>query len=575
MNIATLNLGAPAGAQTAMGHAVLELHLGRGVHCLLPHLGDFRPDLFIQMEHLGFRCLCSDLPALPCVKAFWSIDTHINLYWQHYYARLFDVLLTPHPSFVRELPEAFQPPQLRRLPWWGTAMPWRAHAQRAHDINFVGRMHTTDRPLRSLLGALLRAGFGVNVREGLSFPQLLELYADTRLLPNESLAMETNFRLLEGASAGCCLLTQAVGEDQNAVLDPGAQCLIYEDGLELVDLLRMGRAHPALAERIGLAAYRRIQADHLPGNRAAVLADLARAPRHAQTGAAAEHALYCALAHTARGGAHGARDAGLYAPFADKLAALLPRLENEPALWTEALAACLQMAHESQRRDRLEELSRLALHMPDRPYDLPAFLLYMTAFASAAITKDVELARGFVARHAAKRRELPPFAHGDAPTAPDAFGASDPGTLDPGTLCLAWADDARALGLEIQLGLLARPETHCPGSAFEMILLAGQLGASPKRCSEAIIGLSAIQKHAPHTLTGGLSRLVLEDDKDWRLRVRLAMADLRCYRVREGLEELYLAVGQSGGEPDGSIEREMGTGRAPHILHSMKRLLAG
>jgi hypothetical protein len=131
------------------------------------------------------------------------------------------------------------------------------------------------------------------------------------------------------------------------------------------------------------------------------------------------------------------------------------------------------------------------------------------------------------------------------------------------------------LGLEIQLGLLARPETHCPGSAFEMILLAGQFGASPKRCSEAIIGLSAIQKHAPHTLTGGLSRLVLEDDKDWRLRVRLAMADLRCYRVREGLEELYLAAGQSGGEPDGSIEREMGTGRASHILHSMKRLLAG
>jgi hypothetical protein len=542
------------------------------VHCLLPHLGEFRPDLFIQMEHLGFRCLCSDLPALPCIKAFWSIDTHINLYWQHYYARLFDVLLTPHPSFVRELPEAFQPPQLRRLPWWGSAMPWRAHAQRAHDINFVGRTNTTDRPLRSLLGALLRTSFDVNVREGLSFPQMLELYADTRLLPNESLALETNFRLLEGASAGCCLLTQNVGEDQNAVLEPGAQCLIYEDGLELVDLLRMCRDRPALAERIGLAAHRRIQADHLPANRAAVLAELAGAPRHAQTGAAAEHALYCALAHIARGGARGARDAGLYAPFADKLAALLPRLENEPALWTEALAACLQMAHEAQRRDRLEELLRLALRPPDRPpdrpYDLPAFILHMTAFASAAITENGELARVFAARHAARRRELPPFAHADAPAGPGAFGASDPGTL-----CLAWADDARALRLEIQLGLLARPETHCPGSAFEMILLAGQLGASPKRCSEAISDLPAIQKHAPHTLMGALSRLVLENDRDWPVRVRLAMADLRCYRVREGLEELYLAAGMADGEP-GGLEREMGTGRAPRILHAMKNLVS-
>jgi hypothetical protein len=444
-------------------------------------------------------------------------------------------------------------------------MPWRAHAQRAHDINFVGRTHTADRPLRSLLGALLRASFGVNVREGLPFSRMLELYADTRLLPNESLAMETNFRLLEGASAGCCVLTQNVGEDQNAVLEPGAQCLIYEDGLELVDLLRMCRERPALAERIGLAAYRRIQADHLPDNRAAVLAELAGAPRHAQTGAAAEHALYCALAHTARGGARGARDAGLYAPFADKLAALMPRLENEPALWTEALAACLQMAHESQRWDMLADLSRLALHLPDRPYDLPAFILHMTAFASAAITENAELARAFAARHAARRRELPPFAHNDAPAA---YGASDLATI-----CLAWAEDARALRLEIQLGLLARPETHCPGSAFEMILLAGQLGASPKRCSEAISDLPAIRKHAPHTLMGGLSRLVLENDRDWRLRVRLAMADLRCYRVREGLEELYLAAGMADGEPAGGLEREMGTARAPRILHAMKNLV--
>ena len=92
---------------------------------------------------------------------------------------------------------------------------------------------------------------------------MLKLYDNTRILPNESLCAEVNFRLVEDASCGCCLLTPDIGEDQDALLEPGKKCLIYANGLELLEQIDLPAARPEQAEAIGYAAWRRIQAEHL------------------------------------------------------------------------------------------------------------------------------------------------------------------------------------------------------------------------------------------------------------------------------------------------------------------------
>ncbi len=83
MNIVCVHLGLNA-ALTALGHNVLALSPPAGLVRISPLLKDFVPDLLIQQETLGPRTFIADLDVLPCPKVYWSIDTHLNSFWQQY-----------------------------------------------------------------------------------------------------------------------------------------------------------------------------------------------------------------------------------------------------------------------------------------------------------------------------------------------------------------------------------------------------------------------------------------------------------------------------------------------------------
>ncbi|HCG04014.1 MAG TPA: glycosyltransferase family 1 protein, partial [Desulfovibrio sp.] len=66
-----------------MGHEVLDLHPPGGIvdiAALLDARG-FAPDLLVQQETLGVRAILAGLENLPCRKAFWAIDSHLNMHW--------------------------------------------------------------------------------------------------------------------------------------------------------------------------------------------------------------------------------------------------------------------------------------------------------------------------------------------------------------------------------------------------------------------------------------------------------------------------------------------------------------
>lgn len=280
------------------GHEVFSVSLQGGLHALraVQGLEAFTPDVIVQQEHLGYAVLLSDVPSFSCVKAFWSVDTHINMYWHRYYGRLFDVFFTPHKAFCAEAPPHWQHPNTCRLPAAGFVYPWKGHAERSQSLSFVGRM-TARRPSRKAFVEFLQQRYCLQVQEDISYAQMLQIYADTCVLPNETIAFETNFRLLEGASCGCCVLSPAIGEDQNVLLEPGREVLVYADALECMDLADFCLRKPRIAENIGQMAQQRILADHLPQHRAAQLVQAVQdAPSVALKGQQAQEYLWCSLA---------------------------------------------------------------------------------------------------------------------------------------------------------------------------------------------------------------------------------------------------------------------------------------
>ena len=270
-----------------LGHNVHSVSLSmHGVFSIRKLLAacPFEPELLFQQEHLGAVVLFNDLDRVSCVKILWSIDTHLNYYWQRFYGRLFDLFFTPHKSYLGNLAAEWLHPAMHRLAKPGAQRPWTPHAVRKNSMAFVGRM-SDKRPLRNNFCALLRRRYGLEAQQGLSHQAMMDLYDTSRLLPNESIASEANFRLVEGASCGCCLISPDIGEDQDALFSPGKELFVYRDALELADCIDTCLREPMMAEAVGKAAWARVGAEHLPHHRAQNVCDTLKASdKHAARG---------------------------------------------------------------------------------------------------------------------------------------------------------------------------------------------------------------------------------------------------------------------------------------------------
>lgn len=490
----------------------------------------FRPDLLVQMEHLARRIFLSGLEELDCPKIFWAVDTHLNLFWQRWYAQLFDLVLTPHPHLFNALPPAWRlRNNARPFAMPGRRRACRPHAQRRQAASFVGVIDK-NRPRRFHFAQFLRQRHQVDARH-LSFSAMLDLYDDTRILPNESICQEFNFRIMEGASCGCCVLTEDIGEDLRAHFEPGKEVITYRHALELDELLSFFSARPALTEKIGQAAQRKVQMAHLLTHRASEVIHIARS-LSARTRACGESQRIFALACL-----QWARGNPAYRKHWPSLTALLERQGAHHDVMAMRLRLLLESDRMKDARHLLSEILAAESHGPELPPDAEASLDVHTACAVAALRLgDLPALQTCWRRQHSEKADLP------APT-----------TLFQG--CLAWADMLTHSGRLCQPGFQFDPTRNCPESALEMLLMAEQWIPDEENQRLWVRKLAECCDKTP-LLSLAVScnaRRSLDFPEDWRASLDYALACLRSFRLEEGLAELEAAYGlarKSGQEAD-------------------------
>lgn len=536
------------------GHDVLALPLKGGVYHL-PRLlarNNFTPDLVLQQEMLGPRGFFTGLAEIPCPTVFWAIDSHLNLFWQRWYGLLFDAVLTPHLSLFEALPAPLRPGRLGRFAWPGSARAFRPHAERGHALSFCARIDA-NRPVRAWMAELL-APLGLHTVDGLSWNGMMALYDDSRAVPNESIANEVNFRLMEAASSGCLALTPDVGEDQNALLEPGAECLVYRDGLELLEYAAWAKARPRETERLGAAARRRILAEHLPEHRARSLTALgATLSGNRLTGAGAEAAYWLTLAAQTRDG-RAAVDpmalAGQGHGMAGRLADSPDPLERELGL--QVLTQTLLLMAEGEKGPRAGNdavralLAEIVQKAEQRPDQNPLASLEAASACSAAALGQRNFALAG-ACYLAWRRAGHRAGRGHA-TGPDS-----PATRTPRTaveLCTAWANAFARQGTLFWSGFRFVPEKGMlPESALAWVLFARHLepeATLPGLTADLLAGVPAFA----HLRLGFLAEHNLAHPADWRAAQDYGLTSIGVCRVETGLAELgdALALARKAGQ---------------------------
>lgn len=523
-----------AGELKALGHKVLAPVFQPGVIYLpgILQMHDFRPDLLIQQERLSPRVIAGGLEKMPCPTVFVSVDSHLNLFWHKYYARLFDLVLTPHLSIFNRLPKEERPPQVRRFGPGGYRQRFTNFADRRHDLSFVGLL-TEHRPARTAMVRLLAEKSGLYSPEKLlPHDQMLGLFMDTRMVPNESIAREVNFRLFEAASCGSLVFCPSVGEDQNAHFEPGLEFETYEHSLELVDKIRFYRKHLSAAEEIGRAAWLRVRAEHLPEHRAAQLAGLGKTLRRRAEGGRAVSFFWLTLAQMARTGMSG-----------------LPVewfLNNQPAEDREGLVAAmkLRLLWEGSRRGNplynLENADRYRSKAVEATRGLLASGRYADSLECNLAGAMIALALGhpgwagaFWRRQMRSLKELG-----------DDRALSGRGKLSaPFEHYLAWARLLTSLERYAQVGFNFRLQLGClPGSAFECLVMA-QAEAGPER-DAWLPEMHRVCSRVPgfgYWDMGLLAEISLKDPENWRRQLEYGLSSLANYRLEAGLFELFEA----------------------------------
>lgn len=503
MNILCVDCGlGPAFA--ALGHRVRSVAPGPGVVDARRLTADFDPDLLFQQEELGDRTFLDHLDELPCVRAFWALDAHLNIHWHKYYTRLFDVTFTPHPSLFRHVPPEWTPDVLHPLAMHGHALPWRPHAERSRPLAFVGR-NDASRPLRSRFLRLL-APYGLRPDSGLSGRDMLTLYADARVVPNESIGFEVNYRVTEAASAGACVLTPDIGEDLERLYLPDREILTYAHGLELVEKLEFLDRRPDLAEKLGRAAWEATNARHLAVHRAQAILDALPERRTATAGAALPMAL-------AQRGRH------IRKPVPP---ALLARLKKAGS--PEAAALGLRCLSEGYPGEAADQTLREFLIAPPATDQAD---MDLAAMGHALLRGDLPLFRAFWGRlHQ-------PF--------PDRRPERPASLYHAGLLLAA---ELQRRGRLFQPGFAWDPTVHTPETAMEALLCAERHAGGDREWARRLERLSARSR----TLTlvrGETLSLLNSHGSDWRTRLEYGCALLDACDVEEGLRQIGKALDEA------------------------------
>ncbi len=492
-----------------LGHEVLSLRPGPGFFDLDTALSEqgFAPDLVVQQERLGPRTLLQGLEAISCPRVFWSIDTHLNSFWQLPYGRLFDLVLTTQQSWVSRL-HSLGLPRVAWLPWFGFDHAWTPWSRRRFKTSFVGRV-TSHRPVRQAFTAFLSQEFGTPIHQELPFKDMVAVYADTLLAPNESILGEVNFRTFEAASCGCVVVCQRLGQDLEPLFEQGREILVYDHALELKQILSQALSMPERMRRIGAAARDRIHREHLPSHRAERLLDLA--------------------AGCPAGGGAGTRGrAGLPLTRFELLQAGRLNLQGERLLADlthhlpapEVLAAAIALTLRLRGSD---ETKTLLVRILAGKESQKEWRVNLAGSMAALQLGSFDLARQFWYRQARSQK------------------SKHPPVADPLEIYLAWSRELVRLDRTLRPGFVFDPKIHIPAAAFECLLSAHVKWPESLRVQRQMNGLLATVRGTEQLRMGLLSSLTMRAPDNWRDGLELAMVNLRIFRIRQGLEEALAA----------------------------------
>ena len=221
-------------------------------------------DVIFQVENLSKREIIIDINEQHCLKIFWAIDIHLNFYWQKYYFENFDIILTTQKNFLNRYNGKI---------FW---LPWGIHDEfickefipfkrRKFDISFVGLIDR-NRVKRKQIIDLISSHFniflaGTNLEKRLPLSDMLDIYKNSKIVINESILRDVNFRYFEVTSQGALLYSEKINNGEDELFEDKKEVLYYSQ-LNIITRLKYYLKNQEKLEKIAYNGWLKTKKYH-------------------------------------------------------------------------------------------------------------------------------------------------------------------------------------------------------------------------------------------------------------------------------------------------------------------------
>jgi glycosyltransferase involved in cell wall biosynthesis len=239
------------------------------------------PDLFLWIES-GMRYFPNGLEDSPIPTACVLSDVHIGS-WREQVARFFDMVFISQIDYVTHYQHIVGHNQVYWLPHSiDPRVMHDLHLPRIYDVGFVGatgRSHRKTPRMRRL--KLITERYTTNdvyrtAHQFYTHAEVAEVYSQSRIVVNTSIAGEVTMRILEGAGCGALVLTETRTEALGDMFVPGRDLVTYSNDTDLIELIDYYLAHEDERTRIAQAGHDRVHNCHTVAQRANTITETAR-----------------------------------------------------------------------------------------------------------------------------------------------------------------------------------------------------------------------------------------------------------------------------------------------------------
>ncbi len=228
---------------------------------------------FVLLGEESMHPMFLGLEFLDVPVGWLAMDSHIHLAWHRAYAAAFDFIWVVQRDYVDAYRWDGRRQTVQWSPVWADPTVDRdLGLPREHDLVFVGTLNPAWNPERVKLIQAVQARLPIHLVSG----DYAEPFNRAKLVLNQCVANDINFRTMQAMGCGALLLMERIGNGLEELFEDRKHLVLYEKGNvdEVVALTRYYAAHEAERRAIAAAGREAVLAAHTTTHRVQAMLDL-------------------------------------------------------------------------------------------------------------------------------------------------------------------------------------------------------------------------------------------------------------------------------------------------------------